>query len=198
MKKRLIQYGNVPLDQKLLDVQQVVSRCIVVMKQSQFDRQALRQKIAVDDAPYIEECNHHDFDFDFVLLSSVSVMSGMLGRLVSWLYSKSHVPSAVITLIQFKDALRYPNTTAYGASSNHHSEVLSPFLCRLSTSSKHCPFSCPTDLWSFEQSTDDHHTPLALPAQHWPQSCLLKAPASSFTLLATIFEPLVSLKNNVH
>ena len=46
---------------------------------------------------------------------------------------------------------------------------------------------CPADLQSFEQSTDDYHTPPALSTWHWPRSC--------FHLFVTLFEPLVSLKN---
>ena len=40
---------------------------------------------------------------------------------------------------------------------------------------RHSSFSCPADFWSLEQSTNDCHTPPALPTQHWLQSCLLKA-----------------------
>ena len=42
-------------------------------------------------------------------------------------------------------------------------------------SSKHCPFSYPDDLRSFKQSTEDYHTPSALPTQCLSQFCLLKA-----------------------
>ena len=40
-------------------------------------------------------------------------------------------------------------------------------------------FSCPINLRSFEQSTDDRHTSLAWYSQQWSQSCLMKASCTS-------------------
>ena len=85
----LFQQGNVLLGQELPDAQGIVGRCIGVVKQPQFalsklssllvhwakqtqqdlsvdlliDRLVLWQKLTVDGASHIEECDQHDFDF---------------------------------------------------------------------------------------------------------------------------------------
>ena len=52
-------------------------------------------------------------------------------------------------------------------------------------------FSCPANLWSFEQSTDDRHTS---PARHWTRSYLMKD-SRSWSHLSPIYASLELFKN---
>ena len=65
---------------------------------------------------------------------------------------------------------------------------------------KHCGVSCPADLQSIEQSTEDHHTPPILPADIdlSPARCRHHAPGVIFLLLTPLFKPLVPLKSRVY
>ena len=148
------------------------------------------QKFAVDDALYIEECDKHGWLF--VLLSSALAISRdfhwLLWHLVSRLYSKIHVSSQVMTLWSKSGSVwRWLMISCHtcmwcSLSLSSLGTDFAQIFC-MSKSSKHCPFACLADLWSFKQLTNDCHTLPTLPTQHWPQSCLLKASCSGSHLL---------------
>ena len=86
---------------------------------------------------------------------------------------------------------------------SNHSVVLASFLQRLSTCVQIIGdnlLNSPVVLWlflrSFEQSTDDHHTPPTLTAWRWPHSFLLKASRSwnQFPLFMIFFKFLLPLR----
>ena len=135
-------------------------------------------QLAVDDAPHIEQRDQYDLTFDFVFgLSDVAWFPVCTQKSMShhqWWFNE-------LILVLFENTQWCPDTPACSTPSDHRSAILAPFSCRLSAysnlrwlSSKYCPFSCPAGVRRIEQSTNDHHTPTALPTQRWLQSCLLK------------------------
>lgn len=110
------------------------------------------------------------FDFVLFLLTSATSESSTENS-CSWFPGRTKKSAShhqwwlfYANLVHFEDTTLCPDTSAYGAPSNHHPAALAPVLGRRSScpnlrwgSSKHCPFSWPSHLRSFEQSADNLH-----------------------------------------
>ena len=159
------------LAQELSNIQNVVSWCIVVVKQRQFfflskpsfclthwtkntrqdilvdlmiDNMALWQKLAIDDAPHIEQRDQHDFHFwlclDFPDPMTLETFAdcfgvwfwGLIQKTMShpqeWLYKESLVLSEEVQLCL--------ETPEWDTRSDHHLAILVLFFAKIFSISK--------------------------------------------------------------
>ena len=130
------------------------------------DHLALWRELTLDNAPHIEEYDQHGFDS------------------LSWLYSKIHLSSPVVTLHSnsgsvWKCLMMSEGTWVWRFFWSSFSSLGTIFAQTFYIPKSSVIifqtlsfFLYSADLWSFELSTKDHHILIALPAQHWPQCCM--------------------------